>query len=120
MAQILIIDDDAHVRDMLRHMLERIGHIVEAAPDGKEGVEMYRKKPCELVITDILMPEKEGIQTIMELRGEFPDIKIIAISGGGSVGPDTYLTMARELGADRTLTKPFSMNDLADVISELI
>ena len=82
MSRILIIEDDEHVRGMLRKMLERIGYDVFDAPDGKEGLDFYRNTPVDLVITDILMPEKEGIQTIMELRREFPDVKIIAISGG--------------------------------------
>ena len=120
MACILVIDDDRHVRDMLKQMLERNGHDVLAAKDGNEGLAAYRKSSVDLVITDILMPDKEGIQTIMELRREFPDVKIIAISGGGAVGPDTYLAMARELGADRTLSKPFTMATLSEMVKELL
>ena len=120
MACILIIDDDRQVREMLKKMLERNGYDVLAAKDGNEGLNVYRNSKVDLVITDILMPEKEGIQTIMELRRNFPDVKIIAMSGGGTVGPETYLAMARELGADRTLSKPFTMATLTGMVKELI
>ena len=86
MARILIIDDEEKFRKMLRQMLERAGHEVVEAPDGKEGVKLYREKLTDLIITDIFMPEKEGIQTIKELKRDFPEAKIIAISGGGRNG----------------------------------
>ena len=120
MARILVIDDDPGVRDILNQMLVRLGHDCETAPDGKEGMRIFRNNPAELVITDILMPEKEGIETILELRREFPDVKIVAISGGGAVGPEIYLTMAKELGADRTLSKPFNLRELSDLLSDLL
>lgn len=120
MARILVVDDDDQIRSLLRRMLQKFGHDVIDAVDGKDALEKYTLNPTDLVITDILMPEKEGIQTIMELRRDFPDAKIIAISGGGAVGPETYLTMARELGADRTLTKPFTIEALQEIVNELI
>ncbi|MEW6262107.1 MAG: response regulator [Thermodesulfobacteriota bacterium] len=120
MTRILVIEDDENTRDVLRQMLNRSGYEVVEARDGKEGLKLYRMEPADLVITDILMPEKEGIQTIMELRREFPWVKIIAISGGGVVGPETYLTMARELGADRTLSKPFTLTALVALVKELL
>jgi len=83
MARILLIDDDAPVRRTLRKMLERQGYEVEEAPDGKAGLTLYQENPADLIITDLIMPEMEGIETIMELRRRFPDVKIIAMSGGG-------------------------------------
>ena len=90
MALILIIDDDDQIRRVLRKTLERDGYDVADAPNGKEGIRLYRENPADLVITDIIMPEKEGIETIRELRRDFPEVKIIAISGGGRIGPDSY------------------------------
>ena len=120
MARVLIIEDDDQIRRMLRSILEENNHEAIEAHDGYEGMKLFRESGADLIITDILMPEKEGIQTIMELRDDFPGVKIIAISGGGTVGPDTYLTMARELGADRVLAKPFAMNQLTELLDELL
>lgn len=118
--RILIIDDDEDIRHILQAAMEKHGFWVETAGDGEEGLRTYAASPADVVVTDILMPEKEGIATIIELKREYPKVKIIAISGGGSVGPDTYLTMARELGADRILSKPFSMSKLIEMIEELL
>ena len=82
MARILLLDDDRALRDVVRMILEEAGHVVNDAPDGRAGVEMYRESPSDIVITDIRMPEKTGNETILELRAEFPDVKIIAMSGG--------------------------------------
>ena len=120
MSRILIIDDDIQVRAMLRQMLERSGYDVTDAPDGEAGMMLQRKEPAELVITDIIMPEKEGIETIMELRKEFPAVKIIAISGGGRIGPKDYLEMAERLGASRTMRKPIPRQELLDTVCELL
>jgi len=77
-------------------------------------------KPTDLIITDIVMPKKEGIETIVELRRDFPEVKIIAMSGGGNLGPDTYLQMAKGLGAMRTLTKPIKREDFLKAVWELL
>ena len=121
MARILIIDDDNQFRVMLRIMLENAGHkdIVEAE-NGHIGMKLIRKDHFDLVITDIIMPDKDGIETIMETKKEFPAIKIIALSGGGKIGPDSYLVMAGHLGADKTLVKPFQQSELIDAVRELI
>ena len=118
-ALILIIDDDDQLRGMLREMLEHAGYEVTDASNGKEGIRLYRENPADLVITDLIMPEKEGIETIMDLRQEFPEVKIIAMSGGGRVEPDSYLHMARGLGALCTLTKPLDRNALLRTVREL-
>lgn len=120
MPLILIIDDDNQVRGMLRQTLERAGYDVLDAPNGKEGIKLYRQDPADLVITDLIMPEKEGIETIIELRRDFPAVKIIAISGGGRNDPEEYLHMAKTLGAQRTFTKPFERKELLEAVRELI
>ena len=94
MARILIIDDDEQVRRYLRKILEAQGHEVVAASDGKLGIELCREEPTDLIITDIFMPEKEGLETIGELRRDYPDVKIIAISGGGRTGNLDFLPLA--------------------------
>lgn len=120
MPSILIIDDDPQVLAMLRQRLMRNGYEVIEAADGKEGVKIYRENPTDLIITDLIMPEKEGIEIIIELRRDFPDIKIIAMSGGGRVSPDQYLPMAKGLGARYTFAKPIEMEELLQAINELL
>ncbi len=120
MARILIIDDDPQILDMLGQTLEREGHEVVDAPDGKEGLKLYRENPTDLIITDLIMPEKEGIETIMELRRDFPDVKIIAISGGGQIDAEQYLSMAQKLGAQRTFAKPVERDELLKAVRELL
>ena len=120
MPLILVIDDDVQIRALLRQMLERAGHEVMDAPDGDEGITLYRENPADLVITDIIMPKKEGLETIIDLRAEFPEVKIIAISGGGTIGPSSYLQVAEGFGAIRIFTKPFKMEELLAAIQELL
>jgi CheY-like chemotaxis protein len=105
---------------MLRQMLERAGYEVVEAPDGRAGVRLYRQEKADLIITDLIMPEKEGIETITELRRDFPDVKIIAISGGGRIAPEVYLRMARSLGALRTFTKPIERKEIIETVQELL
>jgi len=120
LARILIIDDDPQILDMIGQTLEREGHEVIDASDGKEGLKLYRENPTDLIITDIIMPEKEGIETIMELRRDFPDVKIIAISGGGRIDAEQYLSMAQKLGAQRTFAKPVARAELLKAVRELL
>jgi YesN/AraC family two-component response regulator len=101
-------------------ILEREGHEVMDAPDGKVGIELYRKEPADVVITDIIMPDKEGLETIMDLRREYPEVKVIAISGGGRVKSGDYLHMAAKFGAQLTLTKPFEQEELLEAVRELL
>lgn len=119
-ASILIIDDDDQFRAMMRKMLETAGYknIVEAA-DGREGLAQYAEKPTDLIITDMVMPDKLGIDTIIAIREDFPNAKIIAVSGGGSFGPEIDLDMAAKLGV-RTFTKPFRRQEILEAISELL
>jgi len=101
-------------------MLESKNHEVVEAQNGKVGLRLYRKNSTDLVVTDILMPDKEGIETIRELRRDFPEVKIIAISGGGRLGLERYLKLAKKMGAQRTLEKPFNGNELNEVVRELL
>jgi CheY-like chemotaxis protein len=120
MAQILIIDDEDEVRSMLRQMLEQAGHEVTEAVNGTEGIEIYEQDAPDLIVTDIIMPEKEGVETIISLRRADPDLPIIAISGGGRLDATDFLTMARKLGARHTLSKPFRRDQLLDAVRECL
>ena len=120
MASILVIDDEEQPRRMLRQALERAGYEVVEARDGQEGLQRYRTAPTDLIITDILMPGKEGLETIMEFRREVPGVKMIAISGGGQTGNLTFLEVARRLGARRTFQKPFELRELLEAVREVL
>lgn len=121
MARILIIDDDDQVRKMLRLTLNAAGFDVVEAQDGKIAMKLFHQDlTVDLVITDLIMPEKEGIETIIELRRDFPKVPIIAISGGGRIDPNDYLLLAKKLGAQITLEKPFSRKDIINAVNELI
>ncbi len=120
MAHILVIDDDATILDILHQTLERGGYDVVKAFNGKEGMKIYLEEPTDLIITDIIMPEKECIETIRELTKEFPNIKIIAKSGGGRIDAEYYLHIAKMLGVQRTLTKPIEREELLKTVRELL
>ncbi len=120
MTTIVLIDDDDDVRRTLVRMLETAGHQVHEAADGSSGLELCLRVDPQLVITDILMPEKEGIETIMTLKRDRPDLKIIAISGGGRAGGMDFLDMARSLGADEVLQKPFRRAELLDLMKRVL
>jgi two-component system, chemotaxis family, chemotaxis protein CheY len=119
-ASILIIDDDASIRRVLRTLLERSGYQVEEAENGAVGMAHYRSAPADLVITDLFMPDQDGIETIQQLREEFPDANILAISGGAAGRPQGTLTDAMLFGADATLAKPFSIDELKRVVAGLL
>ena len=120
MALILIIDDESQIRSMLKLMLERDGYEVVEAPDGIEGIRIYRQSPADLIITDLIMPNKDGIGMIIDLKKEFPDVKIIAMSGGGLNKPEGYLKGAKKLGAACTLTKPIDRNEMLGAIKDVL
>jgi CheY-like chemotaxis protein len=113
MAQILVIDDDKMLHRVLKEILHFLGHEVRQAFDGKEGVRMCRESPPDLVLTDIMMPEQDGLQTIRELRRFCPEVKIIAMSGGSHVLPELdALAFASRFGARQVLHKPFAHDEL--------
>ena len=120
MARILIIDDESQIRSMLRLMLERAGYEIAEAPDGIDGIRQYRENPADLIITDLIMPNKDGIGMIIELKKEFPEVKIIAMSGGGVNRPEGYLDGAKKLGATRTLTKPIDRDEMLSAVIETL
>lgn len=120
MARIVVMDDDEQVRELLQDILQANNHEVMVAEDGAQGMIKCREFQPDLVITDIVMPEQEGIETISKLRQEYPDLKVIAVSGGGQVAPETYLKIAECMGANRTLPKPFKRKDILDAIDELL
>jgi DNA-binding NtrC family response regulator len=120
MGTVLVIEDDTDVRTLLRRRLERAGHEVVEAPDGRTGVRKYRESPTDVIITDIIMPEQEGLETIMALRKDFPNVKIVAISGGGVAMPgSTCLHLAAKLGAEATFTKPLDFDALLSTVARL-
>ena len=120
MARILIVDDEPLVRSMLRQVLERAGYDVTEAGNGEEAIKLYRDRPADVIVIDIIMPDKEGIETIRELRRDDPDVKTIAISGGGRGGALDYLAMAAKLGANHTLPKPVERQELLDAIRDCL
>ncbi len=120
MARILIIDDEPQIRSMLKLMLEREGYEVVEAPDGVEGIKIYRQNPADLIITDLIMPNKDGIGMIIDLKKEFPDVNIIAMSGGGLNKPDGYLKGAKKLGAACTLTKPIDREEMLKAVKNIL
>lgn len=120
MSAILVIDDDASVREVVSEMLRLEGHEVIIAENGRDAVPLLSARHIDLVITDLIMPEKEGIETISEIRRSDSRIPIIAISGGGRLGPGDYLETARYIGADATLAKPFARQELLAAIDALL
>ena len=120
MPKILLIDDDGQFRRMLKTRLERAGFDVFEADDGDRGIKLFRSEPVDLVITDIVMPDQEGFATISALRRISPVVKIVAVSGGGIVNADSYLPVAKKLGAARTFPKPLDWKAFLETIRELL
>lgn len=120
MPTILVVDDDPQVRSLLTKILEREGYDVTPAADGSEAVTAYQAEPYDLVITDLVMPEKEGIETFNELRRFDPDVKVVAISGGGRIGAQDYLSWARACGVAHTFAKPIDRGELLNVVQQLV
>ncbi|MDP6777148.1 MAG: response regulator [Candidatus Latescibacteria bacterium] len=119
MARILVIEDDPFMGALLYQLLGDEGHDVVQASDGEEGMRLHGQSPADLLITDIVMPGKEGLATIREFQKVSPDVPIIAISGGGLTGKN-YLPLAEDLGASRIFTKPFKPEDILAAIGDLL
>lgn len=117
---VLVIDDEQLIRLQVRTALEQDGFVVHEAANGNEGLTRIAVTLPDVVITDILMPDKEGIETILELRRRYPSVRIIAISGGGRTGNKDFLRTAKHLGADRTLAKPFGLAELLKMVREVL
>lgn len=123
MARVLIIDDDELFIKLMVHTLRQKGHEVDHALDGRAGTRLFERTPHDVVVCDIIMPEQEGVETIRLLREHKPDVGIVAISGGlsvGTAGPFDVLHIARQLGADTTLTKPFQLSALAHAVDDVL
>jgi len=120
MPGILIVEDDVELREMLNVSLVRRNFSVFEASNGKEAILHFKPSITDVVVTDIIMPEEDGLKVIMKLRELKPSIKIIAISGGGKAGPGSYLNLAKALGANAIFSKPFPTNDLITKIEELL
>ena len=116
---VLVIDDEAIVRLTLARMLEAAGYRVLNAANGTEGLQVFAREHVDLVICDIIMPDKEGIETIGAIRCKNRTVKIIAMSGGGRTGSDDFLEKAARLGADRTLSKPFGREELKSALRDV-
>ena len=120
MTSILLVDDDEQLRTMLSVVLRRAGYEVQVAIDGIEASNFYRSHPADLLITDLIMPGKEGLEIIRELRKDYPQVKIIAMSGGGRTGPMNYLKVAKAFGAQEVLEKPFPHREILDAIRRVL
>ncbi len=120
MARILVVDDEEVIRSTVRQILERAGHEVREAADGALALRAFREQGADLVLTDIIMPEMEGVETTVALRKISADVKIIAMSGGGRTRNLDFLKVARKLGADGVLPKPFGMKDLLSAVEQAL
>jgi two-component system chemotaxis response regulator CheY len=120
MSRILVVDDDRVLRGALRIVLEGAGYHVMEAPDGEAGLRLYREQGADLVLVDLFMPERDGLEMIRALRAAIPQPKIVAMSGGGKMGLGDMLTAAGALGASRTLRKPFESHTLLAAIREVL
>ena len=117
---ILVIDDDEQMRVLLQQAMQWAGFEVVAAENGRQGQQLFEEQPADLIITDLIMPEQEGLETIRILKQGYPTVKIIAISGGGRIGPEAYLPAAMDLGADRIFAKPVDVKELIAAVQELL
>lgn len=119
-AKVLVIDDDEIVRMTLRVILQRENCIVIEAKNGNQGVAMYKQENPDIVITDILMPDKEGLETITEIRACNAKVKIVAMSGGGNTKNMSFLKMAQKVGADQVINKPFKADEIPTLVADLL
>ncbi len=116
--RILVVDDEEQIRVMLTRSLEQEGFEVQTAENGQEGLELVSRFAFDLVITDMIMPVKDGLKFIMELVRDYPELKILAISGGGAIKAERYLTMAGYIGNIATLEKPFKREALLALVQQ--
>lgn len=130
MKKVIVIDDEEDIRFVLGEILARAGFDVRVAANANDGLDLLREHGADVVVTDIIMPGKDGVQTVYDIRMEFPNTKIIVISGGGNIAPadyeptaiktSAYLASATEAGADVTLTKPFDRADIVRAVTQLV
>lgn len=118
--RILVIDDEPTALDVIRKILLHAGYEVLVAENGQEGVELFRQEHCDLVVTDMVMPVKDGLQTILDLRVDAPELPIVAISGGGNISKERYLAVAGYLDRVVTVGKPFTVDTLTNAVEQLL
>jgi DNA-binding NtrC family response regulator len=118
--RILLIDDDATIRRMLRVVLEREGHEVREASNGRDALRLERESPADLVITDIFMPEMDGVELILALRRHAPNLKVIAMSGGGDTKQTEVLDVAQPFGAFASIHKPFALDEMLTIVGRAL
>jgi CheY-like chemotaxis protein len=114
---VCVIEDDELVRSRISDMLRAHGHNVFEAESADQGIDLIRSEKADVAVVDILMPDRDGLEAIGQLRRTRPDLRIVAISGGGRVGPQIYLDLARQIGADASLVKPISEADLEQAVA---
>ncbi len=117
---VLIVDDNADLRSFVKIVLERAGYEAQVAADGERALELQRAHPVDVLITDIFMPERDGIELIHQFKSAFPQVKIIAMSGGGRASKTDYLPFAADIGADLVLRKPFAGDTLLSMLQDLV
>ena len=120
MKKILVVDDDDLIRELIYEILEPSGYQIFLADNGNKALEILDREPIDLIITDIIMPDKEGIETIIEIKKKLPQAKIIAMSGGGQLDANSYLSIAKKLGVKATITKPFDPVQLLQTIEKIL
>lgn len=120
MERILIVDDDQQFRSAMRKVLEKEGYAVVEAESGSSGLDAYRREPADMVLTDVYMPDTDGIEAMIRLHHEFPDARIVVTSGGGYWEKDKVLQAAARLGAQRTLPKPVERGELLEVVRSVL
>lgn len=112
-----MVDDESELRDVIVRVLTEAGHTVASAEDGRQATKLVAAQPFDLVLTDVIMPERDGMQVITDLRRKHPAVRVIAMSGGGHLPRDQYLKIAKGLGAHAVLEKPFSVQELLEVVA---
>lgn len=120
MSRILVIDDNTSMREAVCEMLQQAGYETVPVENGRFAAQIHRSEPVDLIITDLFMPDTDGLEIIYQFRHEFPDVKIIAVSGGGSRGLVELLSVAKKMGAQRAIMKPFAWEDLLGAVQELL
>ena len=118
--RVLVVDDSADIRGMLQAQLEMEGFEVATAPDDARALALLGRQRTDLIITDLFMPDKDGIETILEIREKYPAVQIVAMSGWDSRQGSDYLKVAREIGAVRTVKKPFELTDIVKIVRDLM
>lgn len=120
MARIMVVDDNTSMREAVCEMLQHAGYETVSVENGRFAAQIHRSEPVDLIITDLFMPDTDGLELIYQFRHEFPNVKIIAVSGGGSRGLVELLSVAKKMGAQRALMKPFAWEELLAAVQEML